>query len=63
MTESREEGIVRTRAEMPGRRPLERTARLVVMGEVELVNEELKFPDRDRVYEEALSLIAQMVEL
>jgi hypothetical protein len=33
------------------------------MGEVELVNEELKFPDRDRVYEEALNLIAQMVEL
>jgi glucose-6-phosphate dehydrogenase assembly protein OpcA len=63
VTESREEGIVRTRTEVPGRGPLERTARLVVMGEVELVNEELKFPDRDRVYEEALNLIAQMVEL
>jgi glucose-6-phosphate dehydrogenase assembly protein OpcA len=61
--ESAEEGIVRTRAELPGRMPLERTARLVVMGEVELVNEELKFPDRDRVYEEALNLIAQMVGL
>lgn len=63
VTESAEEGIVRTRAEMPGRAPLERTARLVVMGEVELVNEELKFPERDKVYEEVLNLIARMVEL
>jgi len=63
VTESREEGIVRTRTEVPGRGPLERTARLVVMDEVELVNEELKFPHRDRIYEEALNLIAQMVEL
>ena len=63
VTESLKEGILCTRAELPGRAPLERTARLVVMGEVELVNEELKFPERDRVYEEVLSLIAQMVEL
>ncbi len=63
VSESMEEGIVRTRAELPGRAPLERTARLVVMGDVELVNEELKFPERDKVYEETLRLIAQMVEL
>lgn len=63
VTETIEEGIVRTSAELPGRAPLERTARLVVMGEVELVNEELKFPDRDRIYEEVLNLISQMVEL
>jgi glucose-6-phosphate dehydrogenase assembly protein OpcA len=63
ITESMEEGIVRTKAEMPGRAPLERTAPLVVMGEVELVNEELKFPERDRIYEEVLGLIARMVEL
>lgn len=63
VTESAEEGVVRTRTEVPGRGPLERAARLVVMGEVELVNEELKFPERDRVYEEALNLIAKMVEL
>lgn len=63
VTESEEEGIVRTRTEVPGRGPLERTARLVVMGDVELVNEELKFPERDRVYEETLKLIARMVEL
>jgi len=63
VTESADEGIVRTRTEMPGREPLERTARLVVMSEVELVNEELKMPERDRVYEEVLKLIAGMVEL
>ena len=62
VTESKAEGIVRTRAEMPGHAPIERTARLLVMGEVELVNEELKLPERDSVYEEALNLIASMVE-
>ncbi|HXH49317.1 MAG TPA: glucose-6-phosphate dehydrogenase assembly protein OpcA [Terriglobia bacterium] len=63
VTESMEEGIVRTKAELPGRAPLERTARMVVMDEVELVNEELKFPERDRIYEEVLALIARTVEL
>jgi glucose-6-phosphate dehydrogenase assembly protein OpcA len=63
VSEAAEEGIARTRAEMPGHSPIERTTRLLVMGEVELVNEELKFPERDRVYEEALNLIASMVEL
>jgi glucose-6-phosphate dehydrogenase assembly protein OpcA len=63
ISESMEEGIVRTRAELPGRATLERTARLVVMGDVELVNEELKFPERDKVYEDALGQIARMVEL
>jgi glucose-6-phosphate dehydrogenase assembly protein OpcA len=63
VSESIDDGIVRTRAELPGRAPLERIARLVVMGDVELVNEELKFPERDKVYEEALGLITRMVEL
>lgn len=63
ITESAEDGTLRTRAEMPGHSPLERTARLVSMDEVELVNEELKFPDRDVTYEDALRLIATMVEL
>lgn len=63
VTESAEEGIVRTRAEMPGHFPLERTVRVVVMDEVELVNEELKFPERDTTYEDALKLIASMVDL
>ena len=63
VTESTQEGIARTRAEIPGRAPLERTTRVVAMGEVELVNEELKFPARDKIYEEILSLVAQMVKL
>lgn len=63
ITESVAEGVVRTRAEMPGHAPLEKTARLVKMDAVELVNEELKFPGRDRIYEEVLDLIAGMVQL
>ncbi|MEJ2008139.1 MAG: glucose-6-phosphate dehydrogenase assembly protein OpcA [Acidobacteriota bacterium] len=63
VSESTEEGVVHTRAELPGHSPLERTARLVVMDQVELVNEELKFPEHDKIYEDALSLIASMVEL
>jgi glucose-6-phosphate dehydrogenase assembly protein OpcA len=61
--ESADEGIVRTWAEMPGLSRLERTARVVDMGEVELVNEELKFPGRDGVYEETLKLITGLVKL
>lgn len=63
ISESMEEGTVHTRTELPGRAALDRTARLVVMGDVDLVNEELKFPERDKVYEDALGLIARMVEL
>lgn len=61
--ESAEERIVRTRTELPGLPPIERTARLATMGEVELVNEELKFPGHDSIYEAALALIASMVKL
>ncbi|HEX5413101.1 MAG TPA: glucose-6-phosphate dehydrogenase assembly protein OpcA [Terriglobia bacterium] len=61
--ESTEEGIAHTRAEIPGRAPLEKTTRLTARGEVELVNDELKFPARDKIYEEMLNLIAQAVEL
>ena len=63
VTESTAEGIAHTRAEIPGRAPFERTTRVVAMGEVELVNEELKFPERDNIYEEILRLIAQTVQL
>lgn len=63
VSESTAEGIAHTRAEIPGRAPLERTLRMMAMGEVELVNEELKFPARDKIYEEILSLIVQMVDL
>lgn len=63
VTESVQDKTVRTRAELPGLSPLDRTTRLAPMGEVELVNEELKFPGRDSVYEAALDLIAGMVKL
>lgn len=63
VTEASQAGIVRTRAEMPGHSPIERTVRHLAMGEVELVNEELKFPERDRIYEDVLKLIAALVEL
>ncbi len=49
-----------TRTELPERPPIERTVRLEVLDEVELLNEELKFASRDRVYEEALSMVARM---
>lgn len=60
---SEERGTMHTRAELPGRPPIERAVHLISMEEVELLNEELKFPGRDRVYEEALGVIASMVEL
>ena len=60
---SEEKRTVQTRAELPGRPPIERAVRLISMDEVELLNEELKFPGRDKIYEEALAVIASMVEL
>jgi len=63
VVESEADKTVRTRTELPGLPPLERTARLLTMGEVELVNEELKFPGHDNIYEAALELIAAMVRL
>jgi len=60
ITESHEEGRASTRAEIPGLPPRERTVRLHAMNPVGLVNEELKFPGRDKIYEETLRLIAQM---
>ena len=60
IAESKEEGRMRTRAEMPGCPPRERTVRLHAIDQVGLVNEELKFPGRDKIYEEALRLIARL---
>lgn len=62
ITESRGGKCVHTRVEIPGRPALVRTVRHFVMDEVGLVNEELKFRGRDRVYEEALRFVARMVE-
>ena len=49
-----------TRLELPGRLSVERIVHLAVPDEVELVNEELKYARRDRIYEEALAMIARM---
>ena len=49
-----------TRVELPGRSLLERTVRLPVPDEVELLNEELKLANRDRVYEDTLNLLERM---
>jgi len=62
IVESKEEGTARTRAEIPGCPPRERTVRLHVLDQVGLVNEELKFPGRDKIYEETLSLLARMLK-
>ena len=51
---------VLARTELAGRPPLEHTSRLETAGEVELLNEELKFASRDRIYEEVLSMVAGM---
>jgi glucose-6-phosphate dehydrogenase assembly protein OpcA len=48
------------RLELPGRPPVERIVRLAVPDEVELVNEELKYAGRDRIYEKALAMIARL---
>jgi glucose-6-phosphate dehydrogenase assembly protein OpcA len=51
---------VLARTELAGRPPIEHTVRLETAGEVELLNEELKFASRDRVYEQALNMVARM---
>lgn len=51
---------VLARTELAGRPPIERTVRLETAGEVELLNEELKYASRDRVYEQALNMVAEM---
>ena len=52
--------VVQTLAEVPGFAPLAGTVRIEVLDEIEIVNEELKLARRDRVYEEALAMVARM---
>jgi glucose-6-phosphate dehydrogenase assembly protein OpcA len=52
--------VVRTSAEVPGMLPLGRSVRVEVLGEAEILNEELKLAGRDHVYEEALRMVARM---
>ena len=54
---------VLARTELAGRPPLERTSRLETAGEAELLIEELKFASRDRIYEQALSMVARMTSV
>jgi glucose-6-phosphate dehydrogenase assembly protein OpcA len=53
--------VVKTLAEVPGLRPIGRSVRLEVLDEAEILNEELKLGVRDRLYEEVLSMVAQMI--
>jgi glucose-6-phosphate dehydrogenase assembly protein OpcA len=53
--------VVRTLAEVPGSPPMGRSVRLEVLDEIEILNEELKLGMQDRLYEEALSVVARMI--
>jgi glucose-6-phosphate dehydrogenase assembly protein OpcA len=52
--------VVHSLVEIPGLAPLGRMVRIEVLDEVEILNEELKVSGRDRVYEEALTLVARL---
>lgn len=53
--------LAKTLAEAPGSPPIEGLARLEVLEEGQILNEELKLGVRDLLYEEALSIVARMV--
>jgi glucose-6-phosphate dehydrogenase assembly protein OpcA len=53
---------IETRTELPSQQPIERRVRVRVPDEVGLLNEDLKFGRRDRVYEEALGMVVRMTE-
>jgi len=50
----------RTCRAVPGQPQMERAVRLEVLDEVELLNGEIRFTARDRVYEEALDAVARL---
>jgi len=53
--------VVKTLAEVPGLPPTGRSVRVEVLDEVEILNDELKLAVRDRLYEQALGVVARMV--
>jgi len=53
--------VVKTLAEVPGLLPVGRSVRVEVLNEAEILNEELKLGVRDRLYEEALNVVARMI--
>ncbi|HEV2493836.1 MAG TPA: glucose-6-phosphate dehydrogenase assembly protein OpcA [Terriglobia bacterium] len=56
----RDKNSMRASTELPGRARIERYARVPIPDEVSLLNEDLKVGRRDRLYEEALRVVAQM---
>ena len=52
--------VVSIRTEVAGRLAVERTVRLEVPSEADLISEELKISGHDRIYEDALDVVAQM---
>ena len=52
-----------TRREIAGCPPVERMARLEVFSEDELLSEEIKYPGRDAIFEEALAMVARMTAI
>ena len=52
-----------TRREISGCPPVERMARLEVFSEDELLNEEIKYPGRDAIFEDALAMVARMTAI
>ena len=52
--------VVSIRTEVAGRVTSDRTVRLEVPDEVALISEELKISGHDRIYEEALEVVARM---
>ncbi len=56
-------GSVVTRAQIPGRPPVERTARLEIPTELELLNGELQFSCRDRVYESSVKVARHLCRM
>ena len=52
---------VTTRCSVQGREAVSRNVRLEVLDEVEVVNDELKYLGRNRVFEQTLAMLGQMV--
>ena len=53
--------LASTSIEIEGRPPIQRTVRLQVFDEGGLLNEELKHPSRDQLYEEVLLTLSDIV--
>lgn len=52
-----------TRCEVSGSWSLERSVRLEVVDEVELINKEIRFAGRDQIYEAALEVVARLMRV